>query len=131
MRRVRGKNTGPELLMRRLLSAGGYRYRKDYILHPHSLPGTPDVAFPARRRVILVHGCFWHAHKCRYGRAPKSHRAFWSAKRRENRERDRRTRVRLRRRGWTVLTVWQCQLRRHPGDLAAKVGAFLGPATKR
>lgn len=105
---IRGKDTKPEMVVRRLIHALGYRYR----LHARSLPGRPDLVFSSRRAVIFVHGCFWHRHACPLGnRTPKSRVAFWTAKLDANRERDRRTLRALRRQGWRVLTVWECELR--------------------
>lgn len=124
---VKSKNTEPELTVRRLLHRLGYRYR----LHVRSLPGCPDIVFPSRRSVILVHGCFWHRHNCEMGnRMPKSRLSFWIPKLQGNKERDRRKRRALRRAGWSVLVIWECQLR----DLARVVNRcvrFLGPPPSR
>ncbi|TLM72764.1 very short patch repair endonuclease [Pseudarthrobacter sp. NamB4] len=114
MSRIRGKNTKPELLVRRLLHAKGYRYR----LHGRSggtrLPGTPDLVFAARRKVIFVNGCFWHFHDCRVGQhAPQANADFWAAKRTRTRERDASQRRLLEDAGWDVLTVWECELKDH------------------
>lgn len=107
MSRVRSKDTGPERVVRRLIHAMGYRYR----LHRRDLPGTPDVVFPSRGKAIFINGCFWHGHKCALGRrVPKSRRDFWIPKLEGNRQRDARKNGALRRRGWGVLTVWECQL---------------------
>jgi len=107
MQAVRSKNTGPEQALRRALHKLGFRYR----LHVRNLPGSPDLVFPGRRKVIFVHGCFWHRHGCRKGRSmPATRKAFWEAKFKSNRTRDRRHRERLRRDGWALLTVWECQL---------------------
>lgn len=107
MSRVRSKDTGPEWLVRRLVHGMGYRYR----LHRRDLPGTPDLVFPGRGKVIFVNGCFWHGHKCALGRrTPKSRRDFWVPKIEGNRRRDARKTSALRRMGWEVLTVWECQL---------------------
>lgn len=91
--------------MRRLVHRLGYRYR----LHVRSLPGTPDLVFPRPRKIIRVSGCFWHMHGCGRCRIPASRRAYWIAKLKRNRDRDVRTRRKLRRLGWRVLTVWECQ----------------------
>lgn len=107
MSRIGSKNTAPELAVRRLLHSLGYRFR----LHRKSLPGTPDIVFPSRRKVIFVNGCFWHAHGCCNGRPPKSRPEFWIPKLQENRLKDRRNIGALRNSGWGVLTVWQCQTR--------------------
>lgn len=107
MAAVKSRDTGPELAVRRLLFAAGYRYR----LHVATLPGRPDIVLSKWRAAIFVHGCFWHGHACRKGRLPKSRRAFWTAKIRRNRERERTSRSALRKDGWRVLVVWQCELR--------------------
>ena len=112
MARIRGKNTKPELLVRRLLHAKGYRYR----LHGQSgttkLPGRPDLVFAGRRKVIFVNGCFWHFHDCKVGRhAPAANAAFWEAKRTRTRERDAQQRAVLCASGWEVLTVWECEMK--------------------
>lgn len=125
MRRVRGRDTTPELVVRRLLHAEGYRYR----LHGRDLPGKPDIVFVARRRVIFVHGCFWHGHTCPRGsRRPGTRRDYWNAKLDRNAERDRSHARRLRRMGWGVMIVWECQTapRRRPA-LERRLRRFLGP----
>lgn len=105
MAAVRGANTGPELRVRRLVHAMGYRYR----LHVKALPGTPDLVFPRLRKVIFVSGCFWHMHTCGRCRIPATRRPYWLAKLERNARRDRRTRRQLRKAGWQVLVVWECQ----------------------
>jgi DNA mismatch endonuclease (patch repair protein) len=122
MARISGKNTAPELIVRRLLHSLGYRFR----LHRRDLPGTPDVVFPSRRKAIFVNGCFWHAHGCRIGQPPKSRAEFWRPKFERNRVRDKRNRADLRAMGWTVLTVWQCQTR-EADELSTRLLTFLGP----
>jgi len=108
MGRVRGKNTSPEMLVRRLLHHAGYRYR----LHRKGLPGTPDLVFPGRKKVIFVHGCFWHRHEgCALARLPKSRPEFWIPKLEGNRLRDRANEVKLCELGWDAMTVWECELR--------------------
>lgn len=108
MARVRAKNTRPEMLVRRLVFAEGYRYR----LHDRSLPGCPDLVFRSRHRVIFVHGCFWHRHgNCALARMPKSRLDFWEPKLTTNRDRDSRNKKLLTKDGWKVLTIWECQLR--------------------
>ncbi|MBZ5630607.1 MAG: very short patch repair endonuclease [Acidobacteriia bacterium] len=125
MSRIHGKDTAPELLVRQLLHGLGYRFR----LHRRSLPGTPDIVFPSRQKAIFVNGCFWHAHGCRIGRSPKSRLEFWQPKLERTRARDTENKADLRRIGWTVLTIWQCQTRA-PEKLANKLVSFLGPAGK-
>ncbi len=105
---IGGKNTKPELLVRKALFAAGFRFR----LHRKDLPGRPDVVIPGRRVVVFVHGCFWHAHQgCRYAKIPATRREFWEAKLAANVERDRRVREALLSAGWRVLVVWECATR--------------------
>ena len=104
---IGSKNTRPEIVLRRALHHLGYRYR----IHVIELPGSPDIVFPSRRRVIFVHGCFWHRHSCRKGEStPDSRKSFWIKKFHQNQIRDRRDRWKLRRLGWSSLVVWECQL---------------------
>ena len=104
---VRGKDTQPEIRVRAALHRLGYRFR----LHARSLPGTPDVVFASRKKVIFVHGCFWHRHsRCKLARLPKSRLAFWKDKLEGNRLRDEKNQRRLNRLGWRYLVVWECQL---------------------
>jgi DNA mismatch endonuclease (patch repair protein) len=108
MSRIRGKDTTPERLVRSALHRMGYRFR----LHRKDLPGKPDIVLPKHRVVIFVHGCFWHRHpRCRYSTTPKTNRKFWNAKFKTNVERDRRVRRELRKLGWKVVVVWECQVR--------------------
>jgi DNA mismatch endonuclease (patch repair protein) len=126
MARVRGRNTGPERTVRSVLFSLGYRFR----LHAPDLPGRPDIVLSSRQSVIFVHGCFWHRHNCRNGRRlPKSRVAFWQAKLESNSERDRRNRDRLRRAGWRVLVVWECQLRDN-ARLIQRLNQFLNERPK-
>lgn len=121
MSRVRSCDTKPELMVRKLLFAMGYRYR----LHVASLPGKPDIVFAARRKIVFVHGCFWHRHaNCALTRLPKSRKAFWLAKLEGNRRRDGRVKAALRRDGWSVATVWECQLAA-PDRLARRLRRFM------
>ncbi len=107
MAAIRGKNTGPELTVRRYLHAKGFRFR----LHAVGLPGKPDLVLPRYRTVVFVHGCFWHLHpNCRFATMPSRNRRFWSEKLLGNRRRDRRNARKLRAAGWRVLTIWQCKL---------------------
>ncbi len=108
MRRVRSRDTGPEMTVRSLVHRIGFRFR----LHRRDLPGNPDLAFPSRQRVIFVHGCFWHGHYCRAGRnRPSSNTAYWTAKLNRNCTRDARNRRLLRNLGWRVLVIWECELK--------------------
>ncbi|MGF4045328.1 very short patch repair endonuclease [Paenarthrobacter nitroguajacolicus] len=112
MSKIRGKNTKPELLVRRLLHAKGYRYRLHGKAGTAKLPGHPDLVFAGRRKVIFVNGCFWHFHECKAGQhAPAANAEFWEAKRTRTRERDALQREQLEAAGWKVLTVWECQLK--------------------
>lgn len=104
---IRGKNTKPEMLLRKGLHARGLRYR----LHAKDLPGSPDMVFPARKAVLFVHGCFWHGHDCHLFRMPGSRPDFWRTKIERNREVDRRSVEALRDAGWRVGTVWECALK--------------------
>jgi DNA mismatch endonuclease (patch repair protein) len=121
MAAVHSKNTKPELAVRKIAHALGYRYR----LHVADLPGKPDMVFPARRKIILVNGCFWHRHpRCRYATSPKTRSAFWQKKFCTNVARDRRTRQQLRKLGWSILTVWQCELK-NPQKVEVRIDEFL------
>lgn len=106
MRRIRKTDTKPELAVRRAAHRLGYRFR----LHRRDLPGTPDLVFPRLRKVILVHGCFWHQHPgCRLARTPKSRLDYWLPKLRRNQQRDTEASQALDRLGWKVLVIWECQ----------------------
>jgi len=123
MARIRGKDTGPEMTVRRLVHGMGYRYR----LHRRDLPGQPDLTFGKLRKTIFVHGCFWHRHpdsNCKLARLPKSRLEFWLPKLERNRERDEANIDRLSAMGWSVLVVWECELKNTP-SLTSKIRAFL------
>jgi DNA mismatch endonuclease (patch repair protein) len=123
MRRVRARDTKPELVVRKLLHGLGYRYR----VSPREHPGKPDLAFTRRRAAVFVHGCFWHGHGCKRGaRLPKANSEYWSSKIARNRARDVRVQSELQSAGWGVLTVWECELRNEP-YLIARLTDFLGP----
>lgn len=108
MRAVRRADTGPELILRKLLHAHGYRFR----LHRRDLPGTPDIVLPRRKVTIFVHGCFWHGHeRCSKATTPKMRVPFWTEKFERNVARDRRNEGLLRDLGWTVLVIWECEIR--------------------
>jgi len=121
---VRARNTKPEMRVRRLVHSLGYRYR----LHARDLPGCPDLVFRGRRKVIFVHGCFWHRHNCAMGnRMPKSRVEFWREKLEGNKKRDAQIRRQLRKEGWSIMVVWECQttptrIRR----LVKRITRFLG-----
>ncbi len=122
MAAVKSKDTTPELFVRRLVHSLGYRYR----LHVRSLPGSPDLVFPRLRKVINVNGCFWHMHSCGRCRIPSSRRDYWIAKMQRNAARDKRTRRELRKLGWQVLVLWECQIKPSREDwLRRKILAFL------
>lgn len=108
MAKIRGKNTKPELLVRRFLFSKGYRYR----IHVKHLPGTPDIVLPKYNVVIFVHGCFWHGHAVD-GRLPHSNLEFWASKIKHNKERDFKNTQKLLSMGWKVITIWECQLKPH------------------
>ena len=107
MSRIKGKNTKPELLVRKWLWSRGYRYR----LHRKDLPGKPDIVFPRQRKVVFVHGCFWHKHDCRYFKWPRTNREFWKKKINENVRRDQKNYQDLIKGGWTYFVVWECGLK--------------------
>ena len=112
MRRVKGRDTAPELKVRRILWRLGARYR----LHRKDLPGRPDIVLPGRKLVIFVHGCFWHGHDCARGaRVPKANRDYWLGKVGRNRTRDVAARAALETKGWRVLVIWECGLRDEAG----------------
>lgn len=121
MARVHARDTKPEMLVRRMVHAMGYRYR----LHAKDLPGKPDLVFRSRKKVLFVHGCFWHRHPgCVLARLPKSHQDFWMPKLTANRLRDMKCERSLEEAGWGVLVIWECEL----GDvsqLKAKIRGFL------
>lgn len=125
MAAVRGRDTGPELAVRRMLHAMGYRYR----LHRRDLPGRPDIILPGRRKVVFVHGCFWHqcsAPGCRKAKVPQTRLEYWATKLARNVERDRRNLAALTAAGWDVIVLWECELA-DLGTVAARLVAFLGP----
>jgi DNA mismatch endonuclease (patch repair protein) len=120
MASVRTRDTSAERAVRSLVHRMGYRYS----LAREELPGRPDLVFVSRRKAIFVHGCFWHGHDCRYGRLPKSRLGYWRPKIAANRLRDRQQANALRGAGWSVMIVWQCQLKRMVA-LAARIADFL------
>ncbi|HZT26468.1 MAG TPA: very short patch repair endonuclease [Pseudolabrys sp.] len=122
MSRIRGRDTGPERVVRKLLHAMGYRFR----LHARDLPGRPDIVLRSRRVAVFVHGCFWHRHDCGLAYTPKTRREFWQRKFDDNVRRDRRTRGELEAAGWRVIIVWECQLD-DPAALADRLAKRLGP----
>lgn len=124
MARIRSKDTKPEMIVRRSVHQLGYRYR----LHGRDLPGVPDLVFRSRKRVIFVHGCFWHAHsRCTVANLPKSRRLFWKNKFKRNKLRDRANEKLLRQTGWDVLVIWECETKDR-ALLARRLSEWLGKA---
>jgi len=109
MSRVKGKNTGLEIIVRKLLSESGFKY---YRLNVSRLPGKPDIVFSRLIKVIFIHGCFWHLHSCKKYRIPKTRKMFWTNKLSSNVLRDKRNYKELKKQGWKILVLWECQLRR-------------------
>lgn len=126
MARIRGRDTEPEIIVRRLLHAMGYRFR----LHARNLPGRPDIVLRSKRTAIFVHGCFWHRHNCGLAYMPKTRSEFWQKKFAGNVERDRRVKNELKADGWHVIAVWECQLG-NPSSLAARLVKKLGPTGQK
>lgn len=120
MSRIRSKNTQPEMVVRSILHRLGYRFR----LHRSDLPGRPDIVLPRHRKIVLVQGCFWHGHNCRLASKPKSNEDYWRAKIHGNRARDARNLDALARQGWSVLELWECEVRRLDG-LRERLQAFM------
>ena len=120
MSRIRSKDTRPEMAVRSILHRLGYRFR----LHRKDLPGRPDIVLPKHQKIVLVQGCFWHGHTCRLASKPKSNEGYWSAKLETNRARDARNIEALVRQGWTVLELWECEVRRLEG-LEERLQAFM------
>lgn len=124
MRRIKSKDSIPELFVRRLVHRLGYRYR----LHDHQLPGRPDLVFRKRRKIIFVHGCFWHSHnRCKLAHAPASRQEYWQPKLARNRQRFEQHRRTLKALGWEVLVIWECELRRTE-TIARRLETFLSDA---
>ncbi|MCP4706300.1 MAG: DNA mismatch endonuclease Vsr [candidate division Zixibacteria bacterium] len=108
MSAIKSKDTKPEMIVRRFVHSLGYRYR----LHRKDLPGKPDLVFTRKKKIIFVHGCYWHVHNCRYGKVvPKTNTNFWQKKRKSNVLRDRRNIAELKKLGWTPLVIWECKTR--------------------
>lgn len=120
MAKVKGRDTKPEILVRRILHRLGYRFR----LYRKDLPGKPDIVLPRHRKIIFVHGCFWHGHDCKRGARPETNADFWNAKIKGNMERDARNTEELKRLGWDVLTLWVCEMK-DPDELAERLGRFI------
>ena len=121
MSRVRGRETSPEIKVRSLTHKLGYRFR----LHRKNLPGKPDLVFPFRKKVIFVHGCFWHGHDCPRGqRTPKTNTGYWVEKIRKNIERDAKSQSELQSLGWSVLVIWECEIK-NLDKIACKINGYL------
>jgi DNA mismatch endonuclease (patch repair protein) len=119
---IRGKNTKPEMVVRRALHAEGFRYR----LHVASLPGRPDIVLPKHRAVVLVHGCFWHRHEgCRFATTPATRSEFWEEKFRQNVVRDSKSEQALRALGWRVATLWECDIRNFDDEALSRLSIWL------
>lgn len=116
---IRSKNTRPELALRKALHRAGFRYA----LHAKNIPGKPDMAFPALKAAVFVHGCFWHGHDCRFFRLPKTRTEFWKAKIDRNRARDEIVMAKLKEEGWRHLTVWECAIRGAGPEAPLKIAA--------
>lgn len=128
MSRIRSKDTRPELVVRKLVHGLGYRFR----IHRADLPGKPDLAFPSRKKVIFVHGCFWHGHTCGLASNPKTNAGYWLPKINGNRSRDRQRKRALAKLGWTSLVVWECTTRaKDLGPLERRLVKFLEQRSKR
>jgi DNA mismatch endonuclease (patch repair protein) len=127
MSRIRSKNTRPEVAVRSIIHCMGFRFR----LHQPDLPGRPDIVLPRHRKIVLVHGCFWHVHTCRAGRVrPSVNVGYWQGKRRRNVARDRRTMAALNALGWKVLVIWECELA-EPAAVRTALTGFLSPNRAR
>ena len=126
MSRIRGRDTKPELIVRRIAHRLGYRFR----LYQKDLPGSPDLVFPRHRSVIMVHGCFWHRHPgCKHAASPKTRVQFWKTKFEKNVVRDRRIASALWDLGWRMLVIWECETKDHEA-VAARIASYLGRADK-
>ena len=118
MSRIRSKNTKPEMIVRSMLHRMGFRFR----LHDRNLPGNPDIILPKHKTVIFVHGCFWHRHqRCKYTYTPKTRKEFWKKKFSDNTSRDRRNCAELRKLGWKVIVVWECEGKRNAEEFAKQL----------
>lgn len=106
MSKISGKETEPEILVRKFLFANGFRYRKN----DKRYPGKPDIVLPQYKTIIFIHGCFWHGHDCKRGKLPETRRDFWKEKIKSNIERDKQNKKELEKKGWHVITIWQCEL---------------------
>ena len=126
MAAIRGRDTKPEMVVRKLVKGLGFRFSR----YPKRLPGKPDLVFTKIRKIIFVHGCYWHLHDCKYGQVvPATNRKFWQEKRHGSALRDRRTRAALRKLGWSVSVIWECQTK-DAARLERRISRFLSTPTK-
>jgi DNA mismatch endonuclease (patch repair protein) len=121
MSRIKGKNTRPELLVRKWLWSSGYRYR----LHRKDLPGKPDIIFSQQKKALFVHGCFWHKHNCRFFKWPQTNREFWKKKINKNIRRDQKNYHALNADGWSYLIIWECQVKDENSELISQLKRFI------
>lgn len=124
MSKISGKNTKPEIIIRKIAHNLGYRFR----LHRKDLPGKPDLVFPKYKKVIFVNGCFWHGHsKCSRSKLPSTHKKFWKEKIAGNKERDKANKIKLKKMGWDYLVIWQCEIKKSDYEqLEERILKFLG-----
>ena len=123
MSQIHSKDTKPEMLVRKWLWSRGYRYR----LHKKDLPGRPDIVLAKYKSIIFVHGCFWHCHNCKYASEPKTNKDFWNKKLGDNKKRDKKNIEKLVNRGWFVLVIWECEIKRWNFEIESKILKFLHP----
>jgi DNA mismatch endonuclease Vsr len=121
MSRIKGKNTRPEMVIRKWLWRNGFRYR----LHNKNLPGRPDIVFSGKKRAIFINGCFWHRHNCKYFRWPATNKAFWKKKINDNVRRDSANNSLLKEKGWKFIIIWECQIRKNIDKVHKTVSSFL------
>lgn len=126
MAQIGRENTAPEIAIRRAMHRAGLRFR----LHPHNLPGRPDIVLPGRRLAIFVHGCFWHGHDCKAGRVPKTRTEYWKRKFARNAERDADVNAALKEKGWTVVVIWECQVKQ-PDEVSRLVAEIAAHPIRR
>ena len=124
MSKIPGKNTKPEIIIRKIAHGLGYRFR----LHKKNLPGKPDIVFPKYKKVILINGCFWHGHKnCNRSKLPSTNKKFWKEKIDGNKKKDKSNLIRLKKTGWDYLVIWQCEIKKSDYEkLEKKIAEFLG-----
>jgi len=123
MSHISGKNTKPEIIIRKIAHSLGFRFR----LHKKDLPGKPDIAFPKYKKIIFVNGCFWHGHKnCNRAKLPTTNKMFWKNKIESNKKKDKSNYIRLKKLGWAYLVIWQCQIKSKDKEkISKKIDSFL------